>query len=94
MFGHFEALVLSFPLEVDFGASWAVQVLKWAILGRQDNRRGSNLNSDVKNRCVWVQIDVLRGVFGPLSRALLEYRFYIGVMLGHFGGQNGEISAT
>ena len=64
MFGHFEALVLSpnrkgFPLEVDFGASWA---MFRPILGHfgQDNRRGSNLNSDVKNRCVWVQIDVLR----------------------------------
>ena len=30
--------------------------LYWAILGRQGDRWGSNLNSDVKNRYVWVQI--------------------------------------
>ena len=37
--------------------------LFWAILGRQGDRRGPNLNSDVKNPYVWVQIDGLRGVF-------------------------------
>ena len=75
MFGHFQALVLSpnrkgFPLGVDFGASWAM-FRPWAILGRQGHRRGSNLNSDVKNRYVWVQIGVLRGVFwATISRFL------------------------
>ena len=80
--GHFKALVLGcnrkgFPLEDNFGASWAMFK---PILGHLGAPR---------------QLAGLKFKFsGPLSRALMEYRVYIGVMLGHFGGQNGEISAT
>ena len=38
----------------------------------------SDSNPDVTNPYVWVQIEVPRAVFGPLSHALLEYRLYIG----------------
>ena len=66
--GHFEALVLSPNRRV---SRWELILarlgpcsgLYWAILGRQGDRRGPNLNSDVKNPYVCVQIDVLRGVF-------------------------------
>ena len=53
----FGTLVLSpnrkgFPLGVDFGASWAMFRPVLGHLGRQGDRRGPNLNSDVKNPCV------------------------------------------
>ena len=58
MFGHFEALVLS-PNRKGFRKLILARLgpcsgLYWAIFGRQGGLRGSNLNSDVKNRYVWV----------------------------------------
>ena len=95
MFGHFKAQVLSsnrkcFPLEVDFGASgpcsgpfWGVKATGGApfkLRRKESLRLGSNQRSK----------RILLGHY----LALLEYRLYIGVISGHFGGQNGEISAT
>ena len=57
---------------IDLGASWAVFRPIWAILGRQGNRRGPNLN-------VWVQIDVLRKVFwATISRFVGTQTLYWG----------------
>ena len=70
MFGHFDALVLSSNRK---DSRWEliltrVQVYIGPFWGVKD-RRVPNLNSDAKSFYVWVQIDVLRGSFGPLSRA-------------------------
>ena len=45
----------------------------------QGDRRGPNLNPDVKNPYVWVQIDVLRGVFwATISR-------FVGIQILYWG---------
>ena len=101
MFGHFEALVLSpnrkgFPLGVDFGASWA---MFRPILGHFGaSRRPPGLQFEFRRKESLRLGSNRRPKTGLLGHYLALCwnidSIYIGVMLGHFGGQNGEISAT
>ena len=83
-----------FLLGVDFGASWAMFRPILGHFGAPRQPAGLQFKSRRKESLRLGSNQRPKGSFGPPSRALLEYRFYIGVMLGHFGGQNGEISAT
>ena len=66
------------------GSIWSFMcVFCWntdSILERQSDRRGPNLNPDVRNPYVWVQIEVPRGVFwATISRFVGTQTLYWGV---------------